>query len=313
MENAALRLNSVDVVKQLNTLSDMIVEDTQHSIVFSLDLPLGNAVTNEISKKSIVGISGLSLDIRMHNDKLSKKLLSNNKISDSKFVECLISVFHEANHVKQFYDDMQRDTEYAKILAYNDLTSYDTSLRYYSRPDNYYNNPRELLAEYNGIISSYEYLSINYDDLIANELILKYVNMRVNDGEHRNYFIKKNVSNFEDIEIVFNKEYDMSVEHKRIYQKSDKNTDSDKVMRYLKQHDLIFDKFCNASSAIEQDKMIAAVVLYFKPELQTYYHSLDDEDMSIETVFNIKERQLPSEFEEILRQDTISDDIVPTI
>lgn len=80
-------------------------------------------------------------------------------------------------------------------------------------------------------------------------------------------------------------------------------------MKYFMSNDDAWNQFCNAKTSKEQDEFVSAVSLSAKPKLQSYYKSLENEDLSVEHVFHVNQRIVPQEFEDIAKQSEQHDDV----
>jgi hypothetical protein len=97
---------------------------------------------------------------------------------------------------------MQTPAEYSKRLAINDIACAGSKL-YYTDMRNYYNNLREILAEYNGIVGTKEYLDNEFSGIDAEKLLVDYVNFRGEMDAPYRYFVRYGVTSMSDIKCVF--------------------------------------------------------------------------------------------------------------
>ena len=95
-------------------------------------------------------------------------------ISSVDFTKIIISIFHESRHYYQ-QTELYKKPEYKEDL-YNLIACIGAYEGYYNPNNiayNYYHNPREIDAEYSGIIEGYKYLYNIFNSEEAKELILK--------------------------------------------------------------------------------------------------------------------------------------------
>jgi hypothetical protein len=107
------------------------------------------------------------------------------------------------------------------------------------------------------------------------------------------------VGSFDEIKDAFNNAYDESFS--RICSYNENKLKNDIVMKYMLENNL-YEKFHAEKSVIIRNKMYDSVILCFKPELQSNYKCLDNEDLSINRVFAYSNKEIPQEFEDMLYQ-----------
>lgn len=289
--------------KYMNDLVFSICNDNNVKCIYDKQMDAGTCKIDEINRFVVIGVKDLSL-LHMNIDdmgKLKSDFTCFDKVKKSLAVSYTVNLFHEINHLMQYTYDIQDN----KDLAYNDICTYPEARdSYYLCLSNYFHNPREISAEYNGVADALDYLKVRFKN--ANALICNYVNGRVNN---KYYWINKTVNNFDDITNSFVESLEYSSHHKRICAKNDYWSKNDKLMDFFDDYPAFKDKFDAEDNPIKQDKMIASIVLHYRPIVQDNYECLHDEDMSISTVFEIPFRPLPVEFEDMVEQSKISTDL----
>ena len=111
-------------------------------------------------------------------------------VSDRKFAQVILNVFHEATHYEQQMITFQKDNPTQNDInqALSDLACRGNE-NYYLYSGNYYRNPNEVQAEYQGVMSTYDYLCKTFPDVSKQyhkQIILDVVNSKVQVGS---YFI----------------------------------------------------------------------------------------------------------------------------
>lgn len=202
----------------------------------------------------------------MHIGVKELKDVFNRDVSDKLLVKAVISIYHEIRHYYQQLDFFEKykciNDERIKEFFYNYLACLGSSNGFYLTSYNYYNNPREIEAEYIGVIKAYNYLCIIYPEKEVENLIVNYINDKID----YQYFIHIDnpVSSIQEIDIIFKNTINNCRQKKRIYDVNCIN--EDKSIKYIQS---INDDFVlqvnDINNGILQDELIAgAYVKYIK-------------------------------------------------
>ena len=104
---------------------------------------------------------------------------------------------------------------------------------------------------------------------------------------------KKPFQSMEEIENAFEIAYKKSKFIKRKYfEYENQNEILDENMRFMKQYPEIIQRFENANTGYQQDKIMACIACYLHPGFKEYYQSIQSVDLSPKTVLDM---QLPEE------------------
>ena len=107
-------------------------------------------------------------------------------ISDQKFAQVIINIFHEATHCQQKNVMFQNDSP-----TQNDINQTISELAcrgnktYYMGQHNYIMNPNEIQAEYSGVTEAYQYLCTVFPDIDKKQheqIILDVLNTKLQSG-----------------------------------------------------------------------------------------------------------------------------------
>lgn len=133
----------------------------------------------------------------------------------------IVGLFHEVcGHGGQLKHEFNKDTELSKVLALNHYAC-NASDNYYGIVDGnvtrqYYSQPKEIAAQYMGIKCAYRFLSQEYSEAEANDMLCKYVNYRMkNDSEC--IATGKYYTSVDDVLFDFDKEFKKQVYAHRKY------------------------------------------------------------------------------------------------
>lgn len=242
----------------LKLLKDIFIKEKikDYTLVLDKKLHIGNSYLEnyyDTNKEMHIGVKEL-------------KGVFNRDVSDKLLVKAVISIYHEIRHYYQQLDFFEKykcvNDERIKEFFYNYLACLESSNGYYLTPHNYYNNPREIEAEYIGVIKAYNYLCIIYLEKEVENLIVNYINAKID----YQYFIHINnpVSSIQEIDIIFKNTINSCRQKKRIYDVNCIN--EDKSIKYIQS---INDDFVlqvnDINNGILQDELIAgAYVKYIK-------------------------------------------------
>lgn len=177
----------------------------------------------------------------------------------------IVGLFHEVcGHGGQIKREFGKDTELSKVLALNHYAC-KCSNNYYGIVDGdvtrqYYSQPKEIAAQYMGIKCAYKFLSQEYSESEANDMLCKYVNYRmVNDSEC--IATGKQYESVDDVLFDFDKEFKKQVYAHRKYALND---NYDMLALYLKSRDLgskLKVRVASCQDGMKQDWMMASVYL----------------------------------------------------
>ena len=184
------------------------------------------------------------------------------EINNYDYINILVSIFHEREHLnqqKQIKSILKNENSYD--LLFNQIAFLVSYCGYYSPQislNNYFSNIREIKAEYAGIMNAYEYLSNNYSDSFAQDLIFAYVANRCCDP----YFIKIKdwITSIDEIDELFNKAYEKALTEPKQYISGYEDKDEAIKEGLSISPDFIKD-FNNFANPDDQDKILTALYL----------------------------------------------------
>lgn len=287
-QNNELHLNTLTALKELSTAGDYISQrlikkyNTKVPILFST------------KEKLMYGKSG---DLINMSPRIEVGIGSPYKLSsDRNFTIALVTLFHENRHVDQilsgYTEKAYEKTEDKQYMAISHLSTHNNDTYYRI---NYSKNPCEIMAEYYGIVNAYMYLYKNFNNVNCEDILLDYVNFRINIKD-ANYFIQhpQNTNKYEsltDVKTAFENAFEESKTEKRLYLSSSVDVKHDEVATLLKTDNLFWDdvshKFLPTLNGIDYDKKMACLVLYLHPEYKGKIAILDDIDFSFESNFHL--------------------------
>lgn len=252
-------------------------------------LPVGECgISDYLSERHFVrvGIDGLS-DTRIQ--------LPISSISDKRFVQVLVSMFHENRHMANClcgYKNCRSDKNENLALSMCYLADHDNPF-YYKGNHNYYKNLREIDAEHAGIVGAYGYLCEQFPDKTkeCEQLLVQYVNNKVElvrQGEIDYFFdaFCKEFRSLDDVTQAFDDCFVDAMNKFRVYP-FNRNCDDLAMSKFCQDREWrkLHSQMLDAEIGVERDKMIGAVVLAVHPEYQDKIHDLRDIDFSPTTVF----------------------------
>lgn len=256
-------------------------------VLLKNDIPVGYCGSSDsLSEKQYmkIGIGGLC-----------SSFLPFSRVSDEKFVQVLVSMFHENRHMTNClngYKDCRSDKTENLALSMCYLADQNNSF-YYKGNHNYHMNLREIDAEHAGILDAYDYLCYQFPDKQADceQLVLDYVNHKrelVLNGDI-DYFFDNSCRRFEcidDIDVVFSQLFVDAMNKSRSYQ-FNRNTNDLAMSKFCQNNGwrLLHRKFLDSDSGFERDKMIGCIVLAVHPEYQNKIYDLRFVDFSPVNVF----------------------------
>lgn len=190
----------------------------------------------------------------------------NNEVSDIILTKIIINTYHELRHSfqqRQYYSKTPILNENINNSFINYLACVGGYWGYYNNsinPRNYFTNPRELDAEYNGIKNAYDYISILFSEEKAEKMILNYLNSKI--GIQYYIEIREPINNISKIEELFKKAIVKNTINKKYY-----NTNYIKKDNCISYCQEINDEFVFAineeNNPVMQDKIIAGAYVKY--------------------------------------------------
>lgn len=193
------------------------------------------------------------------------KSFFNTEIPNESFVKLVVNIYHETQHYyqqKNFFENTNL-TERDLTFFYNYLACVGNPFGYYSpklNPHNYYNNIRELDAEYNGIQNAFDYLQTIFTKEKSEDFIINYVNNRLKNT----YYISANkpISTLEEINNIFKKKIRLNLHKARQYNVNCIN--QDKPIQYIQdENDEFVLKINEIQDGSLQDKLMASTYVKY--------------------------------------------------
>lgn len=216
-------------------------------------------------------------------------------VSDEKFVQVLVTAFHENRHMLNClcgYQDCRSDKHENLALSMCYLADHGNSF-YYKGNHNYYKNLREIDAEHAGIVGAYGYLCEQFPDKIkeCEQLLVQYVNDKVKlvREDKIDYFLDESCKEFQSLDDVTQAFDDCFVDAMskfRVYP-FNRNCDDLAMSKFCQDREWrkLHSRMLDAEIGVERDKMIGAIVLAVHPEYQDKIYDLKGIDFSPTTVF----------------------------
>lgn len=177
----------------------------------------------------------------------------------------IVGLFHEVcGHGGQIKREFSKNSELSKVLALNHYAC-KASNSYYGIVNGdvtrqYYSQPKEIAAQYMGIKCAYKFLSQEYSEAEANDMLCKYVNYRMkNDSEC--IATGKRYTNIDDVLSDFDKEFKKQIYAHRKYTLND---NYDMLALYSKSRDLgskLKIRVASCQNGMKQDWMMASIYL----------------------------------------------------
>lgn len=232
------------------------------------------------------------------------------------------------------YDIFHQDTDEARYLTMRYFAEYENCMYVDA---NYWMNPREIDAQYAGILGAYDYCEAQFGHDEAERLLCDYQNTRIRNGKkvnglfHRHrkpdYLDFQNGKPYESSDEIFDAmdvELEKSFHAHRIYdiKSAAKNPVQNRSVLFFQKnakisHEMDYLKcFTSCQDGYLQDKMLTAIFLS-DPEYHRYYQSrfesIADMDLSIETVFHDamrleRGRELDTKFGNMITSENQYDD-----
>ena len=250
--------------KEINQICETIFDGSSYSYVLDKKHLYNYGKTyddiNTQDKLVTIGIQGLS--------------------TPNAFTTCLVTIFHEYQHTKQYVEYQQNNADIYKLMnhlsCHNNQDYYEQNYKYFIT---------EIEAEYNGVTNAYNYLCQNKSINEANSLITEYLK---NSCRYNTESVC--ITSQQDIDGIFEYVYNKAI-HKTKWLSSYKS--DDEIIKFLKEnpdYEKPFDK--TFDDGYERDKFIAAVELYYHPEYRDFYSSPAIKNLHIEDYLQ-KTRELP--------------------
>lgn len=207
------------------------------------------------------------------------------EISDEMFVRVVLNMYHEQAHCFQKNElfrqsglDGQAENQLVQELACN------ASREYYYGEINYRLNANEIQAEKEGILGVHEYLCNIFPNVDAKDrehIILNIVNDKMRKSS---YFVERAepFTSLQEVVDAFDDAYDNSFNTMRRFIME--NEPKDPVKMFMNDHEDAKEMYCRASTAVEQDRCIAAIALRLHPEWLEQYQALQHLNLSYENV-----------------------------
>lgn len=193
------------------------------------------------------------------------KNIFNKDIPNELFVKLIVNIYHEIQHYYQQLTFFENNQQKDESLFYNYLACIGNGQGYYNpeiNPYNYYNNVRELDAEYTGIKKAYNFLTTIFSEKEAEQLIVNYFNNRLT----QNYYISsdKPVSSMAEINMLFTKT--ITVNQHKIRQYNVNYINEDKPIQYIQEQDEDFILNVNdlLDGALQDEILAGAFVKYLE-------------------------------------------------
>lgn len=285
-------IKNKDCIEKIKRLKEKLEQLHNVKIILDPNISIGlGDCPSIIDKKS-------KINIGVHE--IKRKLFNiDYDVDISLLTTAVVSLHHEVQHCVQsteyFNENKVIDTNHIYMLT--NLIACMGAYEGYYNPHvdsyNYFHNPREIDAEYEGIIGAHEYLSNLYSEDIANELILDYINNK----DYGYYFINTSspYTLIEDVDQAFKEAYENSKKDKRKYRAWSK--DEDESIRYaLGLNGTFLSCFSKIKDPAIQDKILAGAYLKSLEEVNDF--ELDD----VFPLLEICKKDIYKEFDEFIEE-----------
>lgn len=248
---------------------------------------LSSKIDMSLAKTTINDTTGLADDVSIGMMGLKSKNFFDNRVSDQKFAQVVINIYHEYAHCLQKNEIFQKSnpTQDEINQAMCDLACRGNK-HYYMDNGNYFKNPNEIDAEAYGVMNAYDYLCNTFPNIDSEQhekIILDIVNEK---SENCSYWIShekdKPFTSLSEVEDAFEKAYDDAFEAKRVYFVSGSRSDGDAAKAYMDSDSRARAAYLDKETGAEQDKIMAVINCKLRPELKGQYNSLENTDLSYE-------------------------------
>lgn len=199
-------------------------------------------------------------------------------------VAFIVSLMHEtAGHGMQIEKQFHCDDELSKILSMNHFAC-KASSEYYNpyRPHRYLYHPREIAAQYAGIVVGCDFLQDYYDSEMANDMICGYVNDRISKKSEfiKNGFLQR-YHDVNDILQSFQTVFDRRVYEHRSLNRRVAMRQNGAYTDYFRQNpDSIHQTYISmCQNGVKQDLMLSSIYFYqedMNDRYRSIYKSLED-------------------------------------
>lgn len=225
---------------------------------------------------------------------------SDEELSDYEAMIPIIGLFHEVcGHGGQLKYEFSKATDVSKILAVNHYACKSSGIYYDGNAlegdftKQYASQPSEIAAQYMALKSARSYLPRVFGEDRTDELLLTYVNGRINTGSE---FIIGKYSNMDDVLNAFDKQFCKCADKHRKYSYTDDPLGP--IMNRVREHKC--DSRCGITlnqamfvgvcpSGFKQDLMMCASFLADHPRNERHFEKpvFKNMDLSLQSVFSL--------------------------
>lgn len=204
----------------------------------------------------------------------------------------IVGLFHEVcGHGGQIKHEFYKDSELSKVLALNHYAC-KCSDNYYGIVNGcptrqYYSQPKEIAAQYIGVKCAYKFLSQEYSEAKANDILCRYVNYRIGNNSEC-IAAGKHYEFIDDVLSDFDREFRKQVYAHRKY---GLDNNYDELVRYSELNGLgskLKIRVALCQDGMKQDWMMASIYLdeYDKNDRIKTKPALKNINMSVSEAFN---------------------------
>lgn len=207
-------------------------------------------------------------DKQLHIGVKELKSLFNKDYSDELVFLLFKNIFHELQHLNQQREYFSKNNlikgdEFKAQMFFNHLACIGAYYGYYSMETNYghyFNNIREIDAEYNALKNTYDYLSTIINEEKVNKLLLDFINSK--KGKTYYFDIDKEITSIKDLDKLFTKAIRKTLYKKNVYLTDYIN--KDKAISYMQGiNDDFIMKVNDMDSSLSQDKTLAGAYIKY--------------------------------------------------
>lgn len=286
----SLNLTKSEALKILQCLSDRVLVHETYCVMvdFSDKFNLGSgSMIRRAHSKTCTVIVGTNADNLFTVD-------NENSLPDIHFVKMTETLFHEIAHYKRSVNGFTSDISLSELSKEGNPNYYEA---------NWAKFPHEIDAEFTGVMSTWGFLEEFYPRH-ADRLMLEFLHDKVNG---KTYPIKEPEGGFQSkgqVSALFEEAYEKALHEKREFPIGHQRFD-DEFMKMFKTQDGVMDSryvpfdnaLLTAKTGSELDRMMASLVAYIHPELESLYPGLDFRELEPEKVFGMP---MPETREEII-------------
>ena len=189
------------------------------------------------------------------------------KIDMSTVTELIINFQHEKRHAIQRKGLQTSNRFDFMIIPF--IAKYNNS-GYYSANGRYYTDLSELDAEYNGIISGYQYISEHFGEDTADHYVFEYIKTRCKND----YFIDDDFETIDEALDKFNEKIKAVMKQRPSSDYFPRFHRTDTIVKIAYDNPQIMDKLMSLNSD-ERDRFVAAVNLYQNTYMKDAYYQTD--------------------------------------